>query len=204
MSLNHKMGEAHENFLVRLLGGRKSRGSGNQWRDQMDGRHDRMSQRFAFAWDGKSTLAKSQSISREMWAKAREQAGGERPLLAVRFYDTEKLDVGEDLVVLSIHDFVEMLEAANDEQPLRIITYTIPDLYVGNGKEALAAIVIWPTGQVQRHAEVTIDRPPPRSIVLGRPVEPSDPIRVTINGKQYFGPVVVSNEATAWTFEAGE
>lgn len=113
MSLNHRMGDRHENDLVAALGGYKTRGSGAQWRDQMDGRLNRLVHRFAFAWDGKSTLARSISVTRAMWAKAREQASGERPMLALRFYDTEKLDVGLDLVVLSLDDFTELLERAN-------------------------------------------------------------------------------------------
>lgn len=113
MSLNKRMGNAHEDSLVRLLGGRKTRASGAVWKDQMDGRHSRWDVPFAFAWDGKSTLGKSIGVSRAMWDKAREQAGGERPMLALRWYENERLDVGEDLVVLSVHDFAELLEAAN-------------------------------------------------------------------------------------------
>lgn len=113
MSLNNKMGQAHELFLVKMLGGRKTKASGSQWTDQMDGRHDRMRDRFAFAWDGKSTLGKSIGVSRAMWEKAREQALGERPMLALRWYDNERLDVGEDLVVLTLNDFAEMLEELN-------------------------------------------------------------------------------------------
>jgi hypothetical protein len=120
MSLAKKMGDAHENFLTEILGGRKTRASGSVWKDQMDGRHNRMDVPFAFAWDGKSTLAASVSVSRKMWEKAREQAAGERPLLGLRFYDTERLDVGEDLVVMSAHDFAEMLEEANKLSPVQI------------------------------------------------------------------------------------
>jgi hypothetical protein len=107
------MAEAHEGFLAALFGGRQARGSGNQWRNPMDGRTSRKHRRFAFAWDGKSTLARSVGVTRIMWDKAREQAGGERPMLALRFYDTASLEVGLDLVVLNAHDFAEILEAAN-------------------------------------------------------------------------------------------
>lgn len=113
MGLNNKMGAAHEDFLAELLGGRRTRASGAVWKDQMDGRVSRFEVPFAFAWDGKSTRGKSIGITRDMWNKAREQAGGERPLLALRWYTTDRLDVGEDLVVLSAHDFAELLEAAN-------------------------------------------------------------------------------------------
>lgn len=112
--LNKRMGDEHEGFLVSLFGGRQSRGSGNQWRNPMDGRTSRKHLTFAFAWDGKSTLAKSIGVSLAMWDKAREQAGGERPMLALRFYKDESLkEVYRDLVVVDAHVFAELLEAAN-------------------------------------------------------------------------------------------
>lgn len=129
MSLSKKMGEVHERFLVNLFGGRKTKASGAVWNDQMDGRHSRRDQEFAFAWDGKSTLGKSIGVSRAMWEKAREQAAGERPMLALRWYENERLDVGEDLVVLGAHDFAEMLEKVNQEPPpIRFFGLSIPTL----------------------------------------------------------------------------
>jgi hypothetical protein len=112
----HDMGDAHEEFLARLLQGRRSRGSGNQFNDQMDGRND-VHTPYRLAWDGKSTLGKSIGVTLEMWAKAAQQAGGEIPLLALRYYSNERLTaVGADLVALSIHDFVEILHAARQWQ----------------------------------------------------------------------------------------
>lgn len=108
-----KMSDRHEEDLLTLLGGRGTPNSGATWRAPMDGRTSRHEASYAFAWDGKSTLSKSVGVSRAMWDKAVEQAGGERPLLPLRFYDNERLDVGLDLVVLSLHDFVEILEIAN-------------------------------------------------------------------------------------------
>lgn len=104
-----KMGDAHEKFLAKLFGGRQTRGSGNQWKDPADGRNDH-EEPYAFAWDGKSTLASSISISRMMWAKIIDQAHGERPMLAVRFYDNSALDVGFDLAVVRADDLAEMRE----------------------------------------------------------------------------------------------
>jgi hypothetical protein len=111
VSLNHDMGEAHEKFLADLLGGHQTRGSGNQWQNPADGRTSRMHVPFAFAWDGKSTMHKSSTVSLAMWDKIREQAGGERPMLALRFYcdENQKLDVLRDLVVVDAHDFAELL-----------------------------------------------------------------------------------------------
>lgn len=114
--LKKEMGDRHEEFLVQMLGGRQSRGSGNQWHAPMDGRHNRLQERFAFAWDGKSTTTATISITLPMWEKAREQAGGERPMLGLRWYPTERPTVqnrgGVDLVALLVDDLAEMRESA--------------------------------------------------------------------------------------------
>lgn len=109
MSLTHKMADKHESDLQEALGGRRTRGSGNQAANPMDGRHDRQRDLMAFAWDGKSTVGLGINVTRAMWEKAVEQAGGERPMLALRFYETERLDVKHDLVAMSLDDFKELL-----------------------------------------------------------------------------------------------
>lgn len=116
MSLNKDMGDAHEAFLVGLFGGRQARGSGNQWRQPMDGRTSRKHKRFAFAWDGKSTLGKSLSIPLLMIRKAKEQAGGNRPMIGLRFYDSNTpfaLNPVEDWVAVKAQDMAEVLGEAN-------------------------------------------------------------------------------------------
>ena len=115
MSVNKRMGDAHEAFLVDLLGGRQTRGSGNQWHNPMDGRQNRLTVPYAFAWDGKSTLGKSIGVSLSMWDKAVEQAGGERPMLGLRWYANERLDVVRDLLVVDPYDMSEILAAARGE-----------------------------------------------------------------------------------------
>jgi hypothetical protein len=111
--LNKRMGDTHERYVAQVLGQRQTRGSGNQWRDQMDSKHDRTSCAFAFANDGKSTLGKSIGVSRAMWDKAVEQAGGERPMLTLRFYtDASLTKVHADLAACDLLDFAEMREAA--------------------------------------------------------------------------------------------
>ncbi len=107
------MSDAHEAHLAEVLGGKVMPGSGNQWNNQMDVRQSHHHLTFAIAADGKSTFGKSISVTREMWDKAVEQSHGERAVLPLRFYDTERLKVGIDLVVLSLDDFAELLEAAN-------------------------------------------------------------------------------------------
>ncbi|THA72457.1 hypothetical protein E6R60_26355 [Streptomyces sp. A0642] len=113
MSLNKDMGDAHEKHVAEKLNMRQPRGSGNQWRDPMDGRHNRLDTEWAFANDGKSTLKKSIGVSLDMWNKAVEQAGGERPLLTLRFYKDQRLTgVHADLAALDLDDFAEMRDAA--------------------------------------------------------------------------------------------
>lgn len=104
-----KMSDAHEDHLAELLGGKKTRGSGNQWANQTDGRHNRHDIPFAFAWDGKSTRAKSTTVSRADLDKLVEQAAGERPLLALRFYDDDRLRHFEDWACIRLDDLSEML-----------------------------------------------------------------------------------------------
>lgn len=111
-TLNQAMGDQHEKHLAETLGMRQTRGSGNQWRDPMDAKHNRLDSQYAFAVDGKSTLAKSISITRAMWDKAVEQAGGERPMLGLRFYDDGARKVHADLATCDLLDFAELLEAA--------------------------------------------------------------------------------------------
>jgi len=108
------MSNAHELHLVKVLGGRRTPGSGNGFANPMDGRLNRYTDAFAVAWDGKATLGKSVGVTRSMWDKAVEQALGERPMLALRFYDTERLHVGLDLAVVSLDDFAELLDLARE------------------------------------------------------------------------------------------
>jgi hypothetical protein len=109
----NEMARLHEEFLAELHGGRNTRGSGQTWQDPGDGRGNRLTTEFAFAWDGKSTRGKGITVDRATIAKIREQAGGERPEIALRFYDTDDLErVGEDWIAIPAADFGELLEAA--------------------------------------------------------------------------------------------
>lgn len=110
-----KMSDKHEDDLIEQLGGSKAKGSGNQWANPMDGRHNHLTTEYAFAWDAKSTLGKSIGMTREQWDKAVEQAGAERPCMPLRWYEDERLHIGLDLVVLSLNDFTELLAAARGE-----------------------------------------------------------------------------------------
>lgn len=107
------MSDRHEDFLAELFDGRKTRGSGSHWRDQMDGKNDQHEQAHALAWDGKATRAQSASVSRATWIKACEQAHGSIPMVALRFYGPLRALHSElDLVVLDAHDLAAILADA--------------------------------------------------------------------------------------------
>jgi len=103
------MSDKHEDLLAEAFGGKKTRGSGNQWANQTDGRTNRHNIPFAFAWDGKSTRHASTTVSRADLAKVTEQADGDRPILALRFYDDDRLRGFEDWLCVRLDDLVEML-----------------------------------------------------------------------------------------------
>lgn len=111
----HKMAEVHEAFLCRIFHLRRTRGSGNQANNPMDGRGDHYESTFAIAIDGKATMGTSLSITKAMWQKACEQAHGERPALGLRWYASERLRDSEclDLVVVSAHDLAEIIDRVN-------------------------------------------------------------------------------------------
>lgn len=109
MSLAKKMSDAHEAFLAAFFGGRQTRGSGNQWANPADGRMDRRVHPIAWAWDGKSTRARSITIKRDDLDKITDQALAERPMLAVRFYDDDRLRNFEDWALVKVDDLAELL-----------------------------------------------------------------------------------------------
>lgn len=111
--IRKRMADLHEAHIAELFGTEVNRGSGNQWNRQMDARNDSHVMPFAFAFDGKATLAKSISVSRDMWSKAFWQSGWERTGIPLRFYDGERLTQCLDLVVVSLNDLHEMWVAAN-------------------------------------------------------------------------------------------
>lgn len=110
MSLNKDMGDKHEEHLVEIFGGRQTPGSGNQANNPMDGRHSRYDLAVAFAWDGKSTRGKSISVTTAMIEKAREQAHGERPMLALRWYGDDRLRQYDDWMLVTEDDLLELME----------------------------------------------------------------------------------------------
>lgn len=112
MSLNRRMSDVHEKHLAEVFKGRRMPGSGNQAANPMDVRQSRYTSKVAFAIDGKSTRAASISVTRAMLNKAREQSHGERPAIALRFYDDDRLTRYEDWVLVREDDLVELIELA--------------------------------------------------------------------------------------------
>jgi hypothetical protein len=113
------MSERHEKHLVNVLGGRMTKGSGSTFADQGDGKQDYRSGQYVFCWDGKSTMAKSISVSIDMWEKIEEQAHWARPAIPLRFYSDRRGINTLDLVVCSLTDFADMQTAANEITQLR-------------------------------------------------------------------------------------
>jgi hypothetical protein len=135
-----RMGEIHEEHLAEINGGRKSRSSGNQWHDAGDGRNSR-DDPFNFCWEGKSTLGKGITVTLDMIAKIREQAGGERPQIGLRWYGSGDLtQVAEDWIAVRDVDFEEMKIAATAYEEARPkIDAALADLdRLGTDNERLA------------------------------------------------------------------
>lgn len=111
MNPRTRLSRLHEADVAELLGGHRSKSSGNQWNDSGDGKlrkHDE----FSFGWDCKCVLpgTKTISIGREDWFKITEQSRGRRPMLPLRFYTSERGEFDLDLIVIRLHDFAEMRE----------------------------------------------------------------------------------------------
>lgn len=140
------MSNSHEIDLVATFGGRRTPGSGNQPNNPMDGRLNRYTDDLAYAWDGKSSLGKSISVTRAMWEKAQEQALSERPMLALRWYDTERLRVGLDLIVVGIEDFAEMLELSRQARLMKAFLAETHDSETGEWTLA-EAFADWQAGR---------------------------------------------------------
>jgi hypothetical protein len=112
--IRRRMSNVHEQWLQRLFGGVISPGSGNQFANPGDVKQSHYDNQYAFTFDGKATLAASQSIPLEMWRKIQRQSTNNHPALALRYYLDARLNESVDLIVIDAHIFKELLDVAND------------------------------------------------------------------------------------------
>lgn len=119
MKSTRDLSDRHEAHLAKVLHGRRTRGSGNQSRDQGDGKQDYAEAEWVFCWDGKSTRARSITVHRSDWEKITEQSHWALPLLPLRFYFNDRLTEWLDLVVCDLDTFSDLQQVANEVVPLR-------------------------------------------------------------------------------------
>jgi hypothetical protein len=118
-TLNQQMSDAHEADIAEWTDGRQPKASGSQWHDPLDVKNDTRTA-YPLGNDGKATLGKSLSITREMWRKLREECFGHIPTWWGRFYQDESLrTVHLDLVALEVDDFRRILQAARNWERLQ-------------------------------------------------------------------------------------
>lgn len=115
-----KMSSRHEEDLVALLGGERTRNSGAVWSDQSDGHQTGSDGYWRFAWDGKSTLGESIGVTRKMLAKLREQCRGLEPMLPMRWYADQRLTrVDEDWIAIEAETLAQIIEDANTYRAIK-------------------------------------------------------------------------------------
>ena len=103
--------ELYEDFLDRVLGGNKAHRAGPHFANPTNGDQSREAD-FVFAWNAAATRGDSITVSRAMWEKACEWAWGDRPMVALRFYDSETIGTCSrlDLAVVSLLSLTEMVD----------------------------------------------------------------------------------------------
>jgi hypothetical protein len=111
MTVNRsRMAHLHETRTGELFNAFATRGSGNQPGSQTDRRTARDGRSFPVAIECKSTLARSFSVTREIWDKLRRQSHLNRSILAVCLYENTDLTRFLDLTVLDANDAAELVE----------------------------------------------------------------------------------------------
>jgi hypothetical protein len=136
---NQQMGDAHEADIATWIEGAQTKASGSQWHNQMDAKNG-LKMPFPIAADGKSTLGKSIGITRELWAKFREQTFGEIPVMFQRWYRSVDLrTVDLDLITMEVGDFLPILVAARkweEHQRAAEVSLTRLEKYLGSNPGA--------------------------------------------------------------------
>jgi uncharacterized small protein (DUF1192 family) len=107
-----KASELYDHFLDRVLGGDKAHHSGPHFDNPTNSSESGQEAEFVFAWYAAATRGDSISVSTAMWEKAREWAWGDRPMVALRFYDSETIATCPtlDLAVVSLLSLTEMVD----------------------------------------------------------------------------------------------
>jgi hypothetical protein len=107
-----KAAELYDDFLDRVLGGSKAHHSGAHFDNPANGEQSGREAEFVFAWNAAATRGDSIGVSRAMWAKACDWAWGDRPMVALRFYDSGTIATGPtlDLAVVSLLTLTEMVD----------------------------------------------------------------------------------------------
>jgi Holliday junction resolvase len=105
-----EQGKLHEEDMVKLLdfdGARRSPSSGASWNDNTD------VVSTGVAMECESTSKKSYSLKLDFWKEVKMKSRVDRiPTLGIEFLDVDKRKTTQ-LVVMDVHDFVELLEAAH-------------------------------------------------------------------------------------------
>jgi hypothetical protein len=135
----NEMGRRHDVYLAEIVGGRKTAGSGSQFHDQGDARVSRATRRFGFCAEGKSTRGKGLTIQVDTYFKLLEQAGGDRPVLGLRWYLNDRLDEHADLIAMLPSDFAEIREAAEEAADLAARVKALEKELAARVEEAPAA-----------------------------------------------------------------
>lgn len=147
-TLRQRMADAHEADMAEVIDGKVQKGSGNQWHAQGDLKNGEYLVAYPITGEGKATLGKGHTITREMWSKIVEQTFGQNPALFLRFYRDESLrTVDGDLAVTSVSLFAQILRDARSWQSLQDAVSSSDDelvpleeivSLVKTGKECLA------------------------------------------------------------------
>lgn len=118
-TLKQRMADAHEADMADLIDGKVQKGSGNQWHAQGDLKNGEHLVAYPITGEGKATLGKGHTITREMWGKLVEQTFSQNPALFLRWYRDESLrQVDIDLAVTSVSLFSLILRDARKWQAI--------------------------------------------------------------------------------------
>jgi hypothetical protein len=107
-----KASDIYEDFLDRVLGGDKAHHSSAHFDNSTNGEQTGREAEFVFAWNAAATRGHSITVTKAMWEKACEWAWGDRPMVALRFYESETIETGPrlDLAVVSLLTLTEMVD----------------------------------------------------------------------------------------------